>query len=753
MSPLQLTAMMNLPRSSSEGGSGFDLLHPQIQRWVRQQGWSRLRDVQEQAIAAICGSDEDVLISAATAAGKTEAAFLPLLGASAKREQPGVAILYVAPLKALINDQFRRLEDLCDKIELPLVRWHGDAPQGPKTKVMKAPAGVVLITPESIEAMLLRRPATAEALFGALDAIIIDELHSFLQGPRGLHLSSLLNRIELLNDRRPRRVGLSATIGDLEFAARWLSGTAPKPAQILAVAGGAPPLKVQVRTYVEPPDGDPSGDAELDDPLAESALAKIAQHAFEALRGSNNLFFAGSRANVETLADRLRTISENAHVPNEFFPHHGSLSKGLREELELRLKDGRLPTTAVATTTLELGIDIGSVVAVSQLGAPRSLASLRQRLGRSGRREGSSAIFRNYLREPYPAADADPLDKLHFPVIQAVAALNLLRSKFVEPPETDPALLSVSVHQILSLIVQLGALSAGKLYATLCQQGPFATLTKADFVDLLRGMGHGDAALIEQAPDGSLMLGPEGEKLTASRDFYANFSTDDEWRLVNSGRTLGTLPIVNALVVGSIIGFAGRRWRATGVDDKAKVVEVVPHNTGRVPKFDRLGQEPIHDRLAAEMLAVLLSNDLPDYLDENAKELLAAGRSTFAQLGLQNSHFIDAGSATHVLTWRGTSTNSLLAVLLTSMGFACETFDVGVTLTGCPIDDAFDVIASIEGCPPIEDLGRFVENLVVEKYDAYVPEDLLRRLWIRRHEPLREPMSRLIRKVARMLPD
>jgi ATP-dependent Lhr-like helicase len=189
------------------------------------------------------------------------------------------------------------------------------------------------------------------------------------------------------------------------------------------------------------------------------------------------------------------------------------------------------------------------------------------------------------------------------------------------------------------------------------------------------------------------------------------------------------------------------------VDDKAKIVEVVPHNTGRVPKFDRLGQEPIHDRLAAELRAVLLSNDLPDYLDDNAKEFLAAGRAAFTLLGLQKSHFIDAGSATHVLTWRGTSANSLLAVLLTSMGFACETFDVGITLTGCPIDDAVDVIASLDGCPPIDDLGRFVENLVVEKYDAYVPEDLLRRLWVRRHQPLRGPMTKLIRELAGMASD
>lgn len=149
----------------------------------------------------------------------------------------------------------------------------------------------------------------------------------------------------------------------------------------------------------------------------------------------------------------------------------------------------------------------------------------------------------------------------------------------------------------------------------------------------------------------------------------------------------------------------------------------------------------------------MLSEDLPDYLDDNAKELLAEGRSAFAELGLQSSRFIDAGSATHVLTWQGTSANSLLAVLLTSMGFACETFDVGITLTGCPIEDASAVIASIDDCPPIDDLGRYVENLIVEKYDAYVPEDLLRRAWVRRHEHLRESMSQLIRELADVKPD
>ena len=500
---------MNLPRSPFKPDDAFSLLHPAVQRWVRDQGWSHLREVQEKAILHLSHSNRDLLISATTAAGKTEAAFLPLLGKTAARREAGVSILYVAPLKALINDQFKRLGALCEKLETPVVRWHGDAPQGPKAALLKKPSGIVLITPESIEAMLVRRPVSAEALFANLDAIIVDELHAFLQGPRGLHLSSLLRRLELLSDRRPQRVGLSATMGDLEYAAKWLSSTAETNAEILAVDGKGPPLKLQIRGYIDPPkdDGDES---DLGEENPEDALSQIADHAFSVLRGDNNLIFAGSRKNVETLADRLRQRSERERLPNEFFPHHGSLSRELREELETRLKDNRLPTTAIATTTLELGIDIGSVRSVAQYGPPRSLSSLKQRLGRSGRREGTSAIFRNYVRERYLADDSDPLDTLRLSTIQAVAAIRLLLDRFVEPPAPDASVFSVAVHQVLSLIAGSGGAKAQTLYRGLCCPGPFAQVSPSDFASLLKGMASGEEPLLEQAPDGTIMLGPMG---------------------------------------------------------------------------------------------------------------------------------------------------------------------------------------------------------------------------------------------------
>ena len=208
-----------MPPSGSDPATAFDRLHPEIRRWIRDQGWQEIREVQDRAIAAILGAENDVIIAASTAAGKTEAAFLPLLTQAAARQAPGLSILYVSPLKALINDQFRRLDLLCEQMEIDVVRWHGDAPQSAKRRTLRAPSGVALITPESIEALFLRRAGDAKALFGALDAIVIDELHAFLQGPRGLHLASLLRRIDLMAGRRARRIGLSATLGDLTRAA------------------------------------------------------------------------------------------------------------------------------------------------------------------------------------------------------------------------------------------------------------------------------------------------------------------------------------------------------------------------------------------------------------------------------------------------------------------------------------------------------------------------------------------------------
>ena len=538
--------MTNSQASASDLEGTYDRLHPVIRKWIRDQGWDELRDVQARAILDVLDSPDDVLIAAATAAGKTEAAFLPVLTMVADRSSPGFAVIYISPLKALINDQFRRLEELCERMEVPVVRWHGDAPQGGKKRAYRQPEGVALITPESIEAMLTRRPADARRLLGSADFVIVDEVHAFLQGPRGLHVASLLRRIDAMSSKPARRIGLSATIGDLGQAAAWLRPGEPARVRILEAQSDAPELWLQVRGYVEPPDLDDPDRAEAEAAgggTVRVALDPICDHLFATLRGENNLVFGGSRRTVEAAADRLRRRCEAAGVPNEFFPHHGSLSKTLREELEERLKLANLPTTAVCTSTLELGVDIGSVKSVAQIGAPRSIASTRQRLGRTGRRRGTPSILRIYVREPYIGSKSGFLDRLHLATIRSVAAVRLLLAGFVEPSSPSPEVLSTLVHQVLSIITERGGIRPDTLYRALCGPGPFDAVGSGDFATLLRHLGSKDVRLLEQAADGALMLGEAGEQIVQSRTFFAVFESTEEWRLVFDGRLLGTLPI------------------------------------------------------------------------------------------------------------------------------------------------------------------------------------------------------------------
>ncbi|TPN35252.1 DEAD/DEAH box helicase [Mesorhizobium sp. B1-1-6] len=739
--------MRILPASGSEDRSGFDRLHETIRRWIWEQKWEELRDVQDKAIAAILNGENDVLIAAATAAGKTEAAVLPILTKVADRNERGFSVLYVSPLKALINDQFRRLDDLCERMEIDVVRWHGDAPQSAKQRARRDPRGLVLITPESIEAMLLRRPGDAKAMMASLDFVVIDELHAFLNGPRGLHLASLLRRLDDLAGKPARRVGLSATIGDLAVAARWLRPENPSSVVVVESTADSPELRLQVRAYADSEEVEDADGLESDEG-PPTALDLIADQIFANLRGSNNLAFAGSRKRVEALADRLRTRSDKAGVPNEFLPHHGSLSKELREELEDRLKKGDLPTTGVATTTLELGIDIGSVKSVAQIGAPRQLASLRQRLGRSGRRRGVPAILRIYVRERSLAADADPLDRLRLETVRATASVRLLIERFVEPPSLDSAIATVALHQTLSVIVQDGGARADRLFRLLCGAGPLSALDKTDYVELLRSMASPEQRLIEQAPDGTIMLGEVGERLTSARDFYAIFSTDEEWRLVSGGRTLGTIPISNPVGAGSVISFAGQRWRIVTVDDRGKVIEVERHRSGKIPKFDTIANEPIHDRLAAEMQAVLSSMETPAYLDVAATDFLVQGRAAYKLLGLDESRFLQAGKDTHILTWRGTDANSVLAFALVSAGLECVVLDVGVTVVETTPDEAVAILRQVAERPPdIGSIADFVENLRTAKFDEMVPETLLRRLWARAHSRIGEDLGMMAGEV------
>ena len=698
--------------------AAYDKLARPIQKWVRDQGWSELRDIQARAVHHLCDSTADLIVSASTAGGKTEAAFLPLI--SQVLDDPGHAggfdILYIGPLKALITDQAMRLDGICERAELPVVPWHGDVSASVKSRALKTPRGILLITPESLEALFVRRGLEIPRLFGATRAVVIDELHTVLDSERGVQMRSLLTRLELAVKRPIRRIGLSATLGDMDLARAYLRPDAPSGVGLIEAEGHGAELRLQVRGYV-------SGGADM---TAPSATDAISDHLFKHLRGSDNLIFAGARKNVEIYADRLRQLCEKDQLPQEFYPHHASLSRDHRDFVEKRLKNALQPTSAICTSTLELGIDIGDVTCVAQIGAPFSVASLRQRLGRSGRRAGQPAILRQYAIEAALTAESNFVDRLRLGLVRSIAMIELLLENWCEPPKPQALHLSTLVHQILSVVAQNGGAHANRIFRILCQDGPFRKVDKGTFLDVLRAIGSVDVALLEQSNDGLLLLGRAGEKLVEHYSFYAVFKTAEEFRLVSAGRDLGTLPVENMLATGMMVIFSGRRWRVEEIHERDRVIVVSPAKAGVPPQFGGdLGD--IHDRVIERMFDVLENEDIPAYLDPMASTLLAEARSNFAQMGFAKSNVIEIAADKFIVATRcGTVKTTTLALALRSFDFTVEQHD-GFLLIGTQTNGSLDAALRVLAAGENVDLFGHAPNVMTEKFHPYLTPDLLQK--------------------------
>ncbi len=724
-------APMTSPVSDSDtndGGSAFLALHPALQRWIWQQHWTELREVQERAIPVVLRGERDVILAAATAGGKTEAAFLPILSVLAgKSDAAGVACLCVSPLKALINDQARRLEPLGGVVEVPVHRWHGDVPATLKRQLRQQPRGVLLITPESLEGLFVLHGSQLARFFGALRYAVIDELHAFIATERGRQLQSLLQRVEGTLQRSVPRIGLSATLGDMALAAEFLRpGAGARVATIVDAQEGAQELKLQLRGYRTPP---PRPAADTRTTTAENHddedrdIVDVCGHLFTALRGKDNLVFANSRGQVERIADLLRRRSAEQGVPNEFEPHHGSLAKAIREDVEARLKRHDTPTTAVCTSTLELGIDIGSVACVAQVGAPPTVASLRQRLGRSGRR-GEPAVLRLYAIEDELGADPPVQDAIRAETVQTIAMVQLLLDRWCEPPECGAFHFSTLVQQVLSSIAQRGGTSALDAWTGLCRLGPFRNVDRGMFALLLRGLGARD--LVTQTHDGTLVLGLAGERLVNHYEFYAAFVTTEEFRIFTQGRLLGHLPVTSPVQAESHIVFAGQRWKVVRVDAGDKVIEVVPSPGGKPPRFEGT-RGIVHDRIRQTMLAIYRGNEVPVYLDAAAQRLLREGRQNFRLLGLDSRAIVRDGGDVLLFPWRGDRVMDTVVAVLQAGGLRVGRDGVAIWVGGT---EPGEVLACLERAtaPGQLDgaaLACAVANKAQEKHDALLPDALL----------------------------
>jgi ATP-dependent Lhr-like helicase len=711
--------------------TAFAKLHPKIQEAVWNQHWEKLRPLQVDAINAVIDTEDHIVLAAATASGKTEAAFLPVLSKIAAEPERSLQVLYISPLKALINDQFRRLEDLCAYAKVPVHRWHGDVSATDKQHLRQSPSGLLLITPESLESQFINHDRHLCRMYAHLNFVIIDELHAFLDNVRGIHLQSLLARLSIAAGVKPRRIGLSATIGDFAPACAFLCPENPDAVRVIEDKGDRKELRIGLKAYVDVPeagedDGSKSPQTNTNEPF--EGLSAIVEDIAQRFRADTNLIFCNSRRQTELLADKLRILSEQERwAHNPFLLHHGSLDRELREDTERELKSGK-PVTAICTSTLEMGIDIGSVRTIGQVGPTWSVTSLVQRLGRSGRHDGEPQVLRLYSLDEPITQHSSLSRRLNPELIRAVALLELHREQWLEPPEANRFHFSTCVHQLLSILRQTGGASASRLLNALCQPGAFSRIQADQFVTLLRGLA--EQQLIEQIPTGELILAPAGERIVESRDFYAAFASRIEYRIECNGQQIGVLSFDCIPNEGEFLLFAGRRWRVELIDHGSKRVDVSPAKGWKQPRFNG-GIGAIHPKVMQQMQHVLREDSGYRYLNDRAVHLLHDARQTFARAGLAQRDCVVSSGSIEWFPWNGSRVLLTLELCAVADRIKVDRDDLRLryhNLSATAFSAHRAKIAA--GTFTSEQLVTLLKDLKRDRFDEYVPLPLLRQAYI-----------------------
>ncbi|WP_326983569.1 DEAD/DEAH box helicase [Chryseobacterium sp. MYb264] len=583
----------------------FDMLSPPIRKYIYEKGWGSLRPIQDAAIKRIIPTDNNYVLISRTASGKTEAAFLPILSKVNFKEQ-GVKVLYISPLIALINDQFLRVEKLCEYLDVPVTKWHGEASKGAKDRLVKNPEGIVLITPESIEAMFVNKPYYIRHLFSNLEYIVIDEIHSFLGSDRGIQLQSLLNRLQRINNKKFSIVGLSATVSDVnqyvelkEFLGnsentKIIRDTTPKPINA-------------VFKYFE------TSTSELPSLLLDDIYSRT--------RDRKTLIFPNARGRVEEVAVKLKKTANRLGGHTNYFSHHSSVDKEVREYVELFAKNSTGQNFCIScTSTLELGIDIGNVDEVVQIDATHSIASLIQRVGRSGRREGKSSNLFLYATDPWS-------------LLQSLACWLLYKEQYIEPISVNKKPYDILVHQILSVVKGSSGISLSELTEQFTSNSTFSDIEYEVIIEIIN---HLTAIDFLEKLGNEYIVGIEGEKLVNTKDFYILFKTEILFKVSNQGVKIGELPLSPKIDIDENIYLSAKIWKIKNIDFDTKKIEVIPAYDGDKPLFDSEGGL-VSSKIKEKMLEILTSDEKYDLLDSNGQLCISDLQSDFVGFSIVDS--------------------------------------------------------------------------------------------------------------------
>ena len=720
--------------------NAFDRYAPFIQDYIYRSGWTSLRGVQNAAAEAIFNSEDNILLTASTASGKTEAAFFPILTLLSEAPSASVGVLYIAPLKALINDQFIRLNELCEEEGIPVTRWHGDASQTRKRKLLKHPSGILQITPESLEALMINKYMEIPSLFGDLRFIVIDEIHSLIRGDRGLQTFCLIERMCRLAGCSPRRIGLSATIGNPEEAGVFLAAGSGRKTQIPRFEGGKEVWRLSMEHfYNTDPQADENQDTPEDIPEAEAAddHAPLAAdpgygYIFEHTRGHKCLIFTNSREECEAVCQVLRQYCEANQEPDRFLIHHGNLSASYRQSAEEEMKNDDSLRSICATATLELGIDIGRLERAFQVDAPYTVSGFLQRMGRTGRRGNPSEMW-FVMREDHPEARALLPESIPWYLIQGIALVQLyIEERFVEPPRSGRLPYSLLYHQTMSTLASGGEMTPAQLASRILTLNCFKGISQDDFRILLRHLIAQDH--ISLTENKGLIVGITGEHIVNQYKFYAVFQENVEYTVRTSSEQLGT--IVKPPPVGEKIAIAGRVWVVDEVDHRHLEVYCTLVK-GNIPAYFGDVAGDIHTRILERMYQVLAEDRQYPYLLKHAVCRLKDARDTFQKALMKDRPLVSLGENMWVLfPWLGSysflALERFLKILcreaLQLKGFTSSR-PYFMQFTMAVSEAEFYEIVVRRAEQEIDPMSLLYpkEVPVFEKYDPYVPDELVRK--------------------------
>ncbi len=646
----------------------FERYAPFVQDFIYAHEWESLRAIQVAAGEAIFDTSDHVLLCASTASGKTEAAFFPILTEFWEDPPASVGALYIGPTKALINDQFYRLTDLCEEAGVAVWHWHGDVSSSHKAKLMKRPSGILQITPESLEALLMRRHAAVSKLFCDLRYVVIDEVHALLRQDRGGQCLCLIERLARLAGVQPRRIGLSATIGDPEAVGALLAAGTGRSTVIPRVEEPPRTWRISMEHFyttdpqadegaaqsasgvveadvvsVELPEGSAlppcsnsfgaqGAPAELRAevmPTPREARTDVAPanadpgigYIFEHTRGHKCLIFSNSREEAEEVCTTLRAYCEFNGEDDRFLIHHGNLSAAIRESAEERMRDEASELSIVATATLELGIDVGRLERAFQIDAPFTVSSFLQRMGRTGRRERPPEMW-FVMREDQPEPRTLLPETVPWKLLQGIALVELYREeRWVEPPRLDRLPYSLLCHQTLATLASEGELSPAQLASRVLTLTYFHRVSTDDFRELLRHLLRND--FIEQTESGGLIVGLAGERVTNSYKFYAVFQENVEYTVRCDSTEIGTLCAPPP--PGEKVAIAGHVWIVDEVDHERHLLYVTQVK-GKVPAYFGDVAGDINTHVLERMRRVLEESAAYPYLMTHARARLRQAR-------------------------------------------------------------------------------------------------------------------------------